>query len=58
MKPRNLSCRLFVRVIAIALCSVTGLATAQTATTRTPKGPGKIVVRPKFGGQMSGYDID
>jgi hypothetical protein len=47
--------RLFFSVVAIALCS---LAAAQTAPTRSPKGPGKIVVRPKFGGQMSGYDID
>jgi hypothetical protein len=34
------------------------LAAAQTAPTRSPKGPGKIVVHPKFGGQISGYDID
>jgi hypothetical protein len=58
MKPRNSSCRLFFRVLAIALCSVAGLAAAQTAPTRSPKGPGKIVVHPKFGGQISGYDID
>ena len=58
MKPRNSSCRLFFRVLAIALCSVAGLAAAQTASTRGPKGPGKIVVHPKFGGQISGYDID
>src|SRR5580692_4108273 len=58
MKPRNLSCCLFFRVLAIALCSVAGLAAAQTAPTRSPKGPGKIVVHPKFGGQISGYDID
>jgi hypothetical protein len=58
MKPRNSSYRLFFRVIAIALCSLTCLAAAQTAPTRSPKGPGKIVVRPKFGGQIAGYDID
>ena len=58
MKPRNSSYRLFFRVLAIALCSLTCLAAAQTAPTRRPKGPGKIVVRPKFGGEFSGYDID
>jgi hypothetical protein len=58
MKPRTSSDHLFFCLIAIALCSLTGLAAAQTAPTRLPKGPGKIVVHPKFGGQMSGYDID
>jgi hypothetical protein len=58
MKPRNSSYRLFFCVIAIALCGFTCLAAAQTAPTRSPKGPGKIVVRPKFGGPISGYDID
>jgi len=58
MKPRNLSHQLFSCVIAIALCSVTCLTVAQTAPTRRPKGPGKIVVHPKFGGQIAGYDID
>ena len=58
MKPRTSSHRLFFFVIAIALCSLTCLAAAQTAPTRSPKGPGKIVVRPKFGGQIAGYDID
>lgn len=58
MKPRNSSYRLFFCVIAIALCGLTCLAAAQTAPTRSPKGPGKIVVRPEFGGQIAGYDID
>jgi len=58
MKPRNSSCHLFFRFIAIALCSLPCLAAAQTAPTRSPKGPAKIVVRPKFGGEFSGYDID
>jgi len=58
MKPRNSSYRLFFRVLAIALCSLTCLAATQTAPTRRPKGPGTIVVHPKFGGVLSGYDID
>jgi hypothetical protein len=58
MKPRNSSYQLVSCVLAIALFSLTCLATAQTAPTRRPKGPGKIVVRPKFGGEFSGYDID
>jgi hypothetical protein len=58
MRPRNSSYRLVFRVIAIALFSSAWLAAAQTAPTQRPKGPGKIVVRPKFGGQFSGYDID
>jgi len=58
MKPRNSSYRLLFHVVAIALCSLTCLAAAQTAPTQRPKGPGKIVVRPKFGGQIAGYDID
>jgi hypothetical protein len=58
MKPRTSSCHLFFCVVAIALCSFTCLTAAQTAPTQRPKGPGKIVVRPKFGGQIAGYDID
>jgi hypothetical protein len=58
MKPRHSCYRLFVRILTIALCSLSCLAAAQTAPTRRPKGPGKIVVRPKFGGQFSSYDID
>ena len=58
MKPRNSAYRLFFCVIAVALCGLACLAAAQTAPTRLPKGPGKIVVHPKFGGQISGYDID
>jgi hypothetical protein len=57
MKPRN-SSNLFFCVIAIALCSSTCLVAAQTTPTRVPKGPGKVVVKPKFGGQIAGYDID
>ena len=58
MNPRNSSYRLFFRVLAITLCSLTCLAAAQTAPTQRPKGPGKITVAPKFGGQIAGYDID
>ena len=58
MKPRNSSYHLLFRVVAIALCSLTCLAAAQIAPNQRPKGPGKIVVRPKFGGEFSGYDID
>jgi hypothetical protein len=58
MKSRNLSYRMFFCVIAIGLCSLSCLAAAQTAPTRRPKGPGKVVVHPKFGGQFSSYDID
>jgi hypothetical protein len=58
MKPRNSSHHLFFCFALIALCSLSCLAGAQTAPTQRPKGPGKIVVRPKFGGELSGYDID
>jgi WD40 repeat protein len=56
MKPK--SYRLFFRVIAVALFSLSCLAAAQTSASRPPKGPGNIVVRPKFGGQVFGFDID
>jgi hypothetical protein len=54
MKAMRLSCLLFFSVIAVALLGSQCFLAAQNP----PKGPGKIVVRPKFGGQFSGYDID
>src|SRR5579863_1026229 len=58
MKLRNSPYDALFCVIAIGLCSLTYVADAQTAPIRSPKGPGNVVVRPKFGGQFSGYDID
>jgi WD40 repeat protein len=57
MKTKASSCRLFFYV-TVALCALTGLASAQTTPTQRPKGPGNIVVRTKFGGQIFGFDID
>ncbi len=56
MKPKNY--HQFFRVIAIALFSLSSVVVAQTAASRPPKGPGNIVVRTKFGGQIFGFDID
>jgi len=56
MKPK--SYRLFFRGIAVALFGLSCLAAAQTSASRPPKGPGNIVVRTKFGGQIFGFDID
>jgi WD40 repeat protein len=58
MKPKSSSSRLFFRVLAVALFSLSCLVAAQTSATRRSKGPGKIVVRTKFGGQIFGFDID
>jgi hypothetical protein len=55
MNPKRSSYRL---VIAVALFSLSGLASAQTSAFRQPKGPGKITVRTKFGGNIFGFDID
>jgi len=57
MKPTSLFCRLFFSIIAIVLLGSECLLAAQNSPIPA-KGPGNIVVRPKFGGQMSGYDID
>jgi hypothetical protein len=57
MKSPRLSCQLFCCVIAIALLASVPFSPAQDSPIPA-KGPGNIVVRPKFGGQMSGYDID
>lgn len=56
MKPKSYC--LFFRVIGVALFSLSCLAAAQTSASRRPKGPGNIVVRTKFGGQIFGFDID
>jgi hypothetical protein len=55
MNPKRSSYRL---VIAVALFSLSCLASAQTSAFRQPKGPGKITVRTKFGGNIFGFDID
>jgi hypothetical protein len=56
MKPKS-SNRLLLRAIAATLFSLSCFAAAQTLA-KPPKGPGKIVVRTKFGGQIFGFDID
>ena len=56
MKPK--SYHRFFRVIAVALFSLSSVVVAQTVASRPPKGPGNIVVRTKFGGQIFGFDID
>jgi len=57
MKPKNLSYTWFFRVLRVALFSLSCFAAAQTLA-KPPKGPGKIVVRTKFGGQIFGFDVD
>jgi len=57
MKSTSLSCLLFFSVIAVVLLGSEYFLAAQDSPNPT-KGPGKIVVRPKFGGQIAGYDID
>ncbi len=57
MKPKNLSYTWFFRVLTVALFSLSCFAAAQTLA-KPPKGPGKIVVRTKFGGQIFGFDVD
>lgn len=57
MKPKGLSCHLFFFVIAVAVLGSECFSAAQNSAI-PPKGPGKIVVTPKFGGEFSGYDID
>jgi len=56
MKYKNGFHRL-CRIIVALLLTLTCFATAQTLPT-PPKGPGKIVVHTKFGGQIFGFDID
>jgi hypothetical protein len=41
-----------------ALASLSSLAKAQSAQSHPRKGPGKVVVHPKFGGTILGFDID
>lgn len=57
MKPKSLSYTRFFRVLAVALFSLSCLAAAQTLA-KPHKGPGKILVRTKFGGQIFGFDVD
>jgi len=57
MELKSLSYCRFFRVIAVTLFSLSCLAAAQTLA-KPHKGPGKIVVRTKFGGQIWGFDID
>jgi len=57
MKLKRSSHRLFFRVIAVVLFSLSGIVAAQTLANR-PKGPGNVVVHTKFGGQIFGFDID
>jgi len=57
MKLKSSSYRLFFRVLPVVLFSLSGFAAAQASATRH-KGPGKIVVRTKFGGQIFGFDVD
>jgi hypothetical protein len=57
MKPTRLSCLLFFFLIAVALLGSQRFLAAQNWP-NPPKGPGKITVAPKFGGQIAGYDID
>ena len=57
MKPKGLFGHLFFSVIAVGLLGSECFLAAQNSAI-PPKGPGKIVVRPKFGGPVSGYDID
>jgi hypothetical protein len=58
MKKKNPSCRLVRRIIAAALLSLSCFAAAQTSHVEGPIGPGNIVVQPKFGGTIFGFDID
>ena len=57
MKPKNLSYTWFFRVLTVALFSLSCFTAAQTLA-KPPKGPGKVVVRTKFGGQIFGFDVD
>jgi len=58
MKVKNASCRLIRCIIAAALLSLSCFAAAQTSRVEGPIGPGNIVVQPKFGGTIFGFDID
>ena len=42
----------------IALILLNSFANAQSSQGRPPKGPGKVVVHPKFGGTILGFDVD
>jgi hypothetical protein len=57
MKSKGWSSRLFFAVIAVTMLGSECLVEAQDAVS-PHKGPGNVVVRPKFGGQMGFYDID
>jgi hypothetical protein len=57
MKPKGFSCQLILSVVAVALLGSECFLAAQNSLI-PPKGPGDIVVSPKFGGQIAGYDID
>jgi hypothetical protein len=58
MKPKSSSCRLFFRLLPVAMFSLSSFAAAQMLASKQPKGPGNIVVRTKFGGAIWGFDID
>ncbi|HEX8813877.1 MAG TPA: hypothetical protein VF753_00095 [Terriglobales bacterium] len=60
MKSKHIVCPQFLSAIAVVLLGcffATQNLAAQTSPAPT-KGPGKIVVRPQFGGQIGLYDID
>jgi hypothetical protein len=59
MKAKHVSSRLIRRLVATALFSLSCFAAAQSATRiEGPTGPGSIIVRTKFKGQVFGFDID
>jgi hypothetical protein len=62
MKLKSSSYRLLFRVVIVALlslpCSVAAQTLAVPASAVQPVGPGNIVVRTEFGGQIFGFDVD
>ncbi len=60
MNMKSMSYRRFICVAAAAYFSFGCYATAQTSATdfELHKGPGSVLVQPKFGGTVFGFDID
>jgi hypothetical protein len=59
MKEKNSPYRMLCSITAAAVLSFSCFAVAQTVSSlERPIGPGKVVVQPRFGGGIFGYDID